>query len=211
MSARITRSQSKAQSAAPAKAETPASKIVLRLKTPVKTLTKGGLRQNKEVQLAAREAALLKKETELAAREAVLLKKEVELAAREAALSAKPAKKEALAKQKKETKGKQFMIIYSSEFQGMDTQTEVFISSDEKTAALATFDWMVKNREGLDFEMALCALEEEGDDRFGDEEELAANVRKSCNSFEDLYKICERYGNSYFEDYDGWKLKFSQK
>jgi hypothetical protein len=194
MSARITRSQSKAQIATPVKPE---------IKAP-----KAQKANKKEYELATREAALLKKEAELAAREAALLKKEAELAAREAALATKTPKKEALAKQKKETKGKQFIINYVSEYRGMDAESEVFIGNDEKTVALAAFDWMVENREGLDFEMA---LEEEGDDRFGDEEELAANVRKSCKSFKDLKKICERYGNSYFEDYDGWKLKFSQK
>lgn len=204
MSARITRSQSKAQSSASAKAETPAPKIVLRLKTPVKTLTKGGFCQNKEAELAAREAALLKKEAELAAREAALLKREAEL---EAALKAKPAKKET---KKKETKGKQFMINYLSDYQGMDAESEVFIGSDEKTAALAAFDWMVENRKGLDFEFRLSMLQEEGDDRFEDEEELAAHVRKSCKSFKELKKICENYDDSYFEDYNGWKLKFSQ-
>jgi hypothetical protein len=208
MSARITRSQSKAH---PAKAETLAPKIVLRLKTPVKTLTKGSLRQNKEVQLAAREAALFKKEAELATREAALLKKEAELAAREAELSAKPAKKDALAKQKKETKGKQFMINYISDYQGMDAESEVFVGSDEKTVALEVFDWIVENRKGLDFEMALDSLQMDGDDRFGDEEELATHVRKTCKSFKDLKKICEKYNDSYFEDYNGWKLKFSQK
>lgn len=207
MSARITRSQAKAQIAAPVKAQTKAvnSQVKAQSKSWIwvkKTEDEICNLEKKEAKLASREAALLKKEAELAAREAALLKREAEL---EAALAAKPAKKEA-----KKT-GKQFMINYISDYQGMDAQSEVFISSDEKTVALAAFDWMVENREGLDFEMALDALQEEGDDRFGDEEELAAHVRKSCNSFKDLRKICDKYNNSYFEDYNGWKLKFSQK
>lgn len=212
MSARITRSQAKAQIAAPVKAPAKTVKAPVK-KSQVKSQPKSWVwikktedeicnLEKKEAELAAREAALLKKESELVLREAALLKKEAEL---EAALKAKPAKKEA-----KKT-GKQFMINFLSDYQGTDAQSEVFISSDEKTAALAAFDWMVENREGLDFEMALYTLEIEGNNRFEDEEELTAHVRKSCNSFKDLKKICERYGNSYFEDYDGWKLKFSQK
>ncbi len=143
--------------------------------------------QNKETEFAAREAALLKKEAELAAREAALLKKEAE----------------------KEIKGKLFMINYISDYERLSAESEVFISSDEKTTALAAFDWMVENRKGLDFELTLqCGLEEDDDNTYEDEEALAAHVRKSCNSFKDLKKICEKYNNSYFEE--GWKLKFSQ-
>ena len=226
MSARITRSQSKAQIAAPVKAPKAVKSEIKATKAP-KTQKKvqvkdcagccerceldinlqviGAILAEKDAALKKKDAALLKKEAELAAREAALLKKEAEL---EAALAAKPAKKEALEKQKK---GKQYMINYISDYQGMDAESEVFIGTDEKTVALEAFDWMVENRKGLDFDTALCALQDEGDDRFGDEEELVAHVRKSCNSFKDLKKICEKYNDSYFEDYNGWKLKFSQK
>lgn len=199
MSARITRSQAKAQIAAPVKATSKAAKAQSKATKTPKSQPKSWVWIKKTEDEICN---LEKKEAELAAREAALLKKEAEL---EAALKAKPAKKEA-----KKT-GKQFMINFLSDYQGTDAQSEVFISSDEKTAALAAFDWMVENREGLDFEMALYTLEIEGNNRFEDEEELTAHVRKSCNSFKDLKKICERYGNSYFEDYDGWKIKFSQK
>ena len=207
MSARITRSQSKAQIAAPVKAPKAVKSEIKATKAP-KTQKKvqvkdcagccerceldinlqviGAILAEKDAALKKKDAALLKKEAELAAREAALLKKEAELATREAALAAKPAKKEA-----KKT-GKQFMINYVSDYQGMDAESEVFICSDEKTVALEVFDWMVENRKGLDFEMALDSLQMDGDDRFGDEEELVAHVRKSCNSFKDLKKICEK-------------------
>lgn len=247
MSARITRSQTKAQIAAPVKVEikAPKSQKKVQLKVQEKDsdacckrceleldgmVACGFILTEREAELEKKEAELekkeeelenkeeelkmfnlmlKKKEAELAAREAALLKKEAEL---EVALSAKPAKKEASTKQKKETKkGKQFMINYVSNYQGMDAESKVFIGTDEKTVALEAFDWMVENRSGLAFEMALEILMEEGDSRFENEEELVAHVRKTCNSFNDLKKICQQYDDSYFENYDGWKLKFSQK
>ena len=102
------------------------------------------------------------------------------------------------------------MINFLSDYQGMDAQSEVFISSDEKTAALAAFDWMVENHKGLDFELAWYAIQDEGDNSFEDEDAIVAHARKSCNSFKDLKKICDKYSDSYFESWDGWKLKFSK-
>ena len=229
MSARITRSQSKAQIAAPVKAPKAVKSEIKATKAP-KTQNKvqvkdcagccerceldinlqviGAILAEKDAALKKKDAALLKKEAELAAREAALLKKEAEL---EAALAAKPAKKEALKKQKKETKGKLFTINFISEYRGMDAESEIFTGADEKTVALEAFDWMVENRKGLDFELALSALQDEGNDSFGDEEELVDYVRKRCKSFKKFKNICEKYNDSYFEDVDGWKLKFSQK
>jgi hypothetical protein len=137
--------------------------------------------------------------SELAAREAALLKKEAELAAREAALS------------KKETEGKKIHIVnYLSNYEGEYAESEVFIGSDEKIVSNEVFDWMVENRKGLDFDMALQILKEEGDSRFN-YKELIAHVRTRCNSFNDLKNICREYNDSYFEDYNGWKLKFKSK
>ncbi len=177
-------------------------------KSEIKSSNEETMLASKESELRAREIALDKREANLKKMAADLEKKEAEL---ETALISKLAKKEALAKQKKETKDKQFMINYISEYKGMDAESEVFIGNDEKTVALAAFDWMVENRKGLDFEMALEILQEEGDHRFEDEEELVAHVRENCNSFNDLKNICQNYDDSYFENYDGWKLKFSQK
>lgn len=111
---------------------------------------------------------------------------------------------ELTAKMEDKQTGKLYIINYVSGFRGMDLESEVFINSVEKTAALAAFDWMLEKRKGLDFEIPFCDLEED---------ELSAHVRESCNSFNDLNEICKKYGNSYYNDYndyDGWILKFSQ-
>jgi hypothetical protein len=167
------------------------------LAAPIKATSK----RNPLRQVTSREAALLEREAALLEREAALLEREAALMERESAL---------IGKKEPKKSGKQFIINYVSEYRGMDAESEIFIGNDEKTTALAAFDWMVENRKGLDFELAWYALQDEGDNSFEDQDAIATHARKNCKSFKDLKKICNKYSDSYFESWDGWKLKFTK-
>lgn len=117
-----------------------------------------------------------------------------------------------------ENTGKEFTIRYI----GMDA-IGCFTGKDEKTVALAAFDWMVERGEGLDFQPFLeemtFEIDEDGlcyepvldEERFTNKEDIVAHVRKTCDSFKKLKKICREYGNDYFEGFDGWKMESSSK
>jgi hypothetical protein len=210
MSSRITRSQSKAAS---------------KRKPLRQVASRESALSTREADLNAREANLSTREAVLNAAFANLNAREAELDDRESALSTREAVLNAafanLNAREAKKSGKQYIIKYVSNYTGMEPESETFIGTDEKTAALAAFDWMAKNQKGLDFELAWEALQDqvpwhaihfEGGKfgQFENENAIVAHVRKRCNSFKDLKKICNKYSDSYFEDSDGWNLKFSK-
>jgi hypothetical protein len=118
--------------------------------------------------------------------------------------TAKPAKNQA------KQSGNQFVITYVFKYRGEVTESKIFSGTDESTVALAAFNWIFENGKGFCFERAHDSLLEEGDHTFEGWWDLSDHVRNTCKSIKDLKKICKRYGDSYFEDSNGWKLKYSK-
>jgi len=187
MSARITRSQSKNLAS---QMTNTLDHAILKKTSELSTLESTSFKKafKKRVrELDAREA-------ELDAREAALLKREIDLDTNKPTIT--------------NMGNKLYIINYLSDYQGIEAESEVFIGNDEKLVAREAFDWMVEQNKGLDLEMAFDELE---DTSFKTLDKFIAHVRNNCKSFKSLKNICEQYNDSYFEDYDGWKLKFTEK
>ena len=159
----------------------------------------------------ARQYKLEDREKALAEREKALAKREKELAKREKALAEREKALEKVSK-KASSKSNKFNVIYTAKYRDCDPEFEnIGEFADEKSAIVGVITWLIQNSQGgfdkWDLNQMLEDRCDEGYEGELDEKELIQYMSKKCKSWNDLRTVCENYGNSYFEDEDGWFLK----
>jgi hypothetical protein len=107
-------------------------------------------------------------------------------------------------------------IIWSSNYRGLPNQDVVFGPDEEHIVVKDILHWMLQSSSGFDLDMVRDILANENkqndfetiddDDEKAYIDQLIEYLTPKCNSIKNLKKICAKYGDSYFEDKEGWKL-----
>ncbi len=172
----------------------------------------------REKALVEREKALVEREKALVEREKALVEREKELIERGNALveSGKAFVKtlENTSKPSKNTpkKSKKISVIYTAKYRDEDPEFEkIGEFADEKSSIIGVITWLIKNSKGGFDAWGLNQLmEDRGEEGYEcemDEKETIQYMSKKCKTWNDLLNVCRDYGDSYFEDEDGWFLK----
>ena len=165
----------------------------------------------REIDLLAKEGALLKKEAELITRdselnirESTINKQEIMLTSRISALV-------------NAENSQTFTVVYLSKYSGENLECEkIGDFTDDKSAIIGVVNWLIQTGNGgfdegtINETLDDMALDnDEMSDYTGElkGEELSHYLTKKCETWNDLRNICANYGNSWFEDIDGWHLK----
>ena len=102
-----------------------------------------------------------------------------------------------------------FTVIYISHYRGMNPKFEkIGEFTNEKSGIVRVITWLIENSEGgfdiCDLNQTLEDRCEEGYKGELDEKGMIEYMSEKCNTWNDLKNICANYGNSFFEDNDGW-------
>jgi len=105
---------------------------------------------------------------------------------------------------------KLFSIMWVSNYHRMPKESKVFSGESESSVVKQTLHWILENSNGIDMDSVREIMEENNEliDEDDDEEEdkLMERIVSECNTVGDLKRKCKKYGNSYYEDKEGWKL-----
>jgi len=162
----------------------------------------------RQYQLEDREKALAEREKALVEREKALAKREKELAKREKALEN--------AREMTPKKSKKITVIYTAKYRGEDPDFEkIGEFADEKNTIAGVITWLVKNSKGgFDVWNLNEYMKDREDCEFAwhgsydlSEKEVIEFLVKKCKTWDDLRTVCSDWGNSWFEDEDGWFLR----
>lgn len=155
---------------------------------------------------------LIEREKALNEREKKLAKREKKLAKREKALEN--------AQEIELKKTKPITVIYTAKIRGEVPEfKKIGEFRDEKSAIVGVITWLIQTGHG-GFEVSylndtLLFHDEDYDNYLShdkecenelNENELIKYVAKKCKTWDDLRNVCHNYGNTYFEDDNGWFL-----